>query len=204
MSKATKFWVTALTAAGVAGSAQATITILDFEDLALGSSASTQYAGLSFSSGNVAVANLSDPGGTVFFPSSPKLRSGPTFLMDSVPGGGFNFEILPGFQLNSLTLDVAANAAGLTISVVDVNGHVTQPFEVVPGGAFQWQWDNLILLPAAQVRRVEFSTGVGGRFALDHFQLDLSPGSAVPEPATAGLVALALIGVAAGRCRKQA
>ncbi len=202
MSKATKFWVVAIIAAGVSASAQASITTIDFEELALGSSASTQYTGLSFSSGNVATANKADPGGTVFFPSSPKLRSGKTFLMNSTLGGGFNFEILSSFQLNSLTVDAAANLAGLVVSLVDVNGGVTSPFEIAPGGTFDWQWNNIFVLPTTAVKRVEFSTGVGGLFTIDHLQLDLTPTGAIPEPVSAGLVALALLGVAASRRRK--
>lgn len=214
MSKATKFLVTALIAAGVSATAQAApiITVINFEDLQACSitiphpancKASTQYAGLSFSSDNIAVAALAD-GGSIFFPGSPPAGDGPTFLLNSAAGASFSFDILAGYQLNSLVLDAAANTVGLSIFLVDINDVTTGPFAIT-GGNFDWLEDNIITLPTAGVKRVMFTTGVGGRFAIDDLQLDLTaPSPTIPEPASAGLVILALLGAAASRRRKQA
>ena len=92
--------------------------------------------------------------------------------------------------------------------MVDVNGGTSTPFEIT-NGLYDWQYDEVIDLPAAAVARVEFQTTSAGRFAIDYLRLDLtpptpSPPPTIPEPASAGLVILALLGAAASRCRKQA
>ena len=209
MSKATKFLATALIAAGVSATAQAAAIIIDFEDLAGCSTptedptckAGTQYAGLSFSANNVAHTN--DPG--VFAaPLTPRPKASPTFLRNSEDGASFFFEILTGYHLNSLTLDVAANAGGVSIFMVDIKRGESMRFEIL-NGLYDWKEDEVIDLPAAAVARVEFQTTNGGRFAIDYLRLDLTPPiPTIPEPASAGLVILALLGAAASRRRKQA
>lgn len=212
MSKATKFLATALIAAGVSATAQATPIIIDFADLAGCSTpetptckASTQYAGLSFSPNNVAHTNAVND---FTAPLTPRAEDSPTFLRNSADGASFFFEILAGYHLNSLTLDAAANSGGVSIFMVDVNGDRSTPFEIL-NGSYAWLYDNVIDLPSAAVARVEFQTTSAGRFAIDYLRLDLtpptpSPPPTIPEPASAGLVILALLGAAASRCRKQA
>ena len=211
MSKATKFLATALIAAGVSATAQAAAIIIDFEDLAGCSTpetptckAGTQYAGLSFSPNNVAHTNVS---GVFTAPLTPRAVDSPTFLRNSAAGASFFFEILAGYHLSSLTLDAAANSGGVSIFMVDVNGGTSTPFEI-SNGLYDWKYDEVIGLPAAAVARVQFQT-TSGRFAIDYLRLDLtpptpSPPPTIPEPASAGLVILALLGAAASRCRKQA
>ena len=212
MSKATKFLATALIAAGVSATAQATPIIIDFADLAGCSTpetptckASTQYAGLSFSPNNVAHTNAVND---FTAPLTPRAEDSPTFLRNSADGASFFFEILAGYHLSSLTLDAAANSGGVSIFMVDVNGGTSTPFEIT-NGLYDWQYDEVIDLPSAAVARVEFQTTSAGRFAIDYLRLDLtpptpSPPPTIPEPASAGLVILALLGAAASRCRKQA
>ena len=213
MSKATKFLATALIAAGVSATAQATPIIIDFADLAGCSTpaetptckASTQYAGLSFSPNNVAHTNAV---GDFTFPLTPRAEDSPTFLRNSADGASFFFEILAGYHLSSLTLDAAANSGGVSIFMVDVNGGTSKPFKIL-NGLYDWKYDEVIDLPAAAVARVQFQTTSAGRFAIDYLRLDLtpptpSPPPTIPEPASAGLVILALLGAAASRCRKQA
>ena len=212
MSKATKFLATALIAAGVSATAQAAAIIIDFADLAGCSTpaeiptckAGTQYAGLSFSPNNVAHTNVF---GVFTAPATPRAEDSPTFLRNSADGASFFFEILAGYHLSSLTLDAAANSGGVSIFMVDVNGGTSTPFKI-SSSRFDWLYDEVIDLPAAAVARVEFQT-TSGRFAIDYLRLDLtpptpSPPPTVPEPASAGLVILALLGAAASRCRKQA
>ena len=150
--------------------------VLDFEDIALGTAVSNQYAanGLTFSSGNLAVANVADPGGTQFFPASTAVRSGPTFLKNSVDGGGFSITIASGYVLNSLTLDASANSGGMRISVVTISSGTSQGFEIFPSN-FNWQLGSIVNVTApGTITRLDFSTTASGRFAIDHLIFSLT------------------------------
>ena len=149
--------------------------VIDFEEVALGTAASNQYAanGLTFGAGNIALANFADPGGTEFFPASTAVRSGPTFLKNSVDGGGFSITIASGYVLNSLTLDAAANAGGMRLDVVTVSAATSLGFEIFPSN-FDWQLDIPVALPSGTVARLDFSTDPSGRFAIDHLLITLT------------------------------
>ncbi len=220
MSKLLRTLGTALIASGLCAFAHASITTLDFEELAVGEALSDQYKGigLNFSpvsaSGGTGIGALTAGAasgavvrrngvGGVIFPFPPP--GGPNFLLNSDQGVDFAIDLLAGYQLNSLSLRYSANSIGLTILFFDELGNSSQGFSVNNGSLQNWTIANTLIPTTGSIRRIEFVTAGGGRFAVDDLALGLTQlaSPSLPEPAALGLVALALVGAGAATRRRR-
>ena len=203
----------ALAAAGLLAAAQAApvalSAVIDFDEpsIGLGSVITNQYAqfGLVFTTNNVVTCSKTTNascGAPRQFPPPPHTTS-PNFLMNGVAGSGFSINVLTGFSLSSLTLDIAANTTTFFVKFFDARGAaVSTPVSWATGSNFHWDTEVLAGVNSA-VRRIEFGGSNTTSFAIDDLRFDYVVDSTnVPEPTALSLVALALAGVALSLRRK--
>lgn len=204
----------ALLAAGLMSSVQAALITIDFDetsaqlrgpasgsesphvvmdDIQPGDVITTQYSkfGLTFSGNNRVVHDVTPPG--------VPPNGSPTFLMNSSQGADFSIDVLPGFSLSSMVLDVAANTRQFTIRVFDDAG--SSEFSLPFGTGGRWTTKDLLL--STNTRRIEFDASPSSSFSIDFLRFEISGGGTnVPEPAALSLVALAMACVGLSRRRK--
>ena len=215
----------ALITAGLMAAAQASpvalSAVVDFDepasslvpsrDVGLGDVITNQYArfGLEFTPTNlVNCSRLTTPpnpsctAALRLAPPPPHITS-PNFLVNSAPGTGFSINVLDGFSLSSLTLDIAANNAPFSVKFYDASGrHLSSPVTWANGSSSLWTTEVLGGLDTA-VRRIEFGGNSSSSFAIDYLRFDYVANIGnLPEPAVPGLVALALAGLGLSRRRK--
>lgn len=137
-------------------------------------------------------------------PPPPHAASSPNFLMNKVGGTGFSINVLDGFSLSKLTLDLATNRTSFYIKFFDASDDqlIGRGLSFPTGTDSQWRTETLVGVNQA-VRRLEFGGSDSTSFAIDFLRFDyVVDRTNVPEPGVLGLVALALAGVALSRRRK--
>lgn len=205
----------ALTTAGLMSTAQAALAVIDFSEpnISVGAIIFRQYEsfGLEFTGNNVVqcvITANSDPSCGVR-PNRTfvtPIRSSPNFLMNVDTASGFGINVLSGFSLTSLTLEVATGTSSFFVKLFDATGTELMGGLAFPTGT-NFNWGLLPPTPLAgissAVRRIEFSGPSDVLFAIDHLSFNYIADGAniVPEPAGLGLVALALAGVGFSRRR---
>lgn len=182
-------------------------SLIPSRDVRLGDVISNQYArfGVEFTTDNVvACSGTTNPNCTAprQFPPPPHLSS-PNFLMNRASGSIININVLDGFSLTSLRLDVFVNNTAFNVKFFDANSvELATPLALANGSANSWLTADLFGFNSA-VRRIEFGGGNSTVFAIDYLRFDyVANRSNLPEPAMLSLVALALTGVGLSRRRK--
>ena len=125
----------------------------------------------------------------------------------------FKIDVAPGFKVDMLTLDFATTNQSVAYTVTDRDGGVFNG--TVVGTSAAWTWsdnvDAIGLWNVGLFESIQFSSN--GLFAIDNLRFDLSTctpncgstGSNVPEPASFGLMSIALLGAGlSSRRRRQA
>jgi len=211
MSKNLRAFALSATLAAIAVSAQASPTaiVLDFESLA--KSATEAGASGVAVGGAFAGSGLQFSGALAFHNdfTSHDTNWGSVFVEDAIDN--IRIDAVKGFDLTfaKLTFNYGVGQAGFDVIVTDGNGK-SATLNIVGTTNFGWNAAvaQMDLSALGSISSIVFnSNDPNGLFALDNFSLlpSTQPGGGnVPEPASFGLVALALLGAAASRRRARA
>jgi len=211
MSKTLRAFALSATLATIAVAAQASPTaiVLDFESLA--KSATEAGASGVAVGGAFAGSGLQFSGALAFHNdfTSHDTNWGSVFVEDAIDN--IRIDAVKGFDLTfaKLTFNYGVGQFPFNVTVTDVNGKSASKLIFGRDSGFGWNpaAAELDLAGLSSVSSIVFaSENNQGLFSLDNFSLlpSTQPGGGnVPEPASFGLVALALLGAAASRRRTR-
>lgn len=175
-----------------AGAAQAGV-VISFEGLGLGQAVPDSYAnsfGVGFSKS-----------GKVYDTSPPPLAPSTRHLGNDSKTSSVLLTVLDGFIYNIFSFDFShaceTQAGTFNVNVVgQVGKSVSSSWSCPTTGFSDWQTANLDLTDMAKISTIEFGFSSSGLFGVDNLRLgtrDTGGGGTVPEPASYGLVAMALL-----------